>query len=273
MQPEAEQPQVSIITPCLNRVRFISDAIESVLTQDYPRIDHIVMDGASTDGTLDVLRRYDGRIRWYSEPDAGQSNCLNKLLRLVEGDIVGWMNSDDFYYPGAIRRAVEILEADSTLDAIYGRCMSVDIDGRPIRMHQGKPFSVKRLIWYDSSYIPPQALFFRRSLIKRVGDFDETLKYALDYDWLIRLGKTSRVLHVPELFGAFRRHDDATQGSAFRRPYRRELIQVSRRHGGNVMTPIKANLVEGIPGSVSIMKAISPVKRRLVRTGLLPDWL
>jgi glycosyltransferase involved in cell wall biosynthesis len=273
MQADAEQPLVTVITPCFNRVRFIADAIESVLSQDYPRIDHVVMDGASTDGTVDVLRRYDGQIRWYSEPDEGQSHCLNRLLRLVEGEIVGWMNSDDFYYPGAVRRAVEILEADPTLDAVYGCCALVDVEGNRIGMHAAKPFSVKRLIWYDSGYVPPQAFFFRRRVIERVGDFDETLKYALDYDWLVRLGKTSRVLHVPELFGAFRRHEDATQGRILRREYRRETVRVSRRHGGNLVTPIKWNLIEGIPGSLTILRAISPVKKMLVRVGLLPEWL
>lgn len=273
MASDAGLPLVSVITPCLNRAQFIADAIESVLMQDYPHVDHIIMDGASTDGTVDILRCYEGRIRWYSEPDRGQSHCLNKLLRLVEGDIVGWLNSDDFYYPGAISRAVQIFSKDPGLDAIYGCCTLVDVGGRKIGMHAAKLFSLRRLIYYDSGYIPPQAFFLHRRAIERVGDFDESLRYALDYDWLIRLGQTSVVRHVPEIFGAFRRHEDATQNMEFRRAYSRETHQVSRRYGGYQFTHIKWTILEDVPGAGALAAFAAPALKRLVRAHLLPHWL
>lgn len=273
MRSEPEQPLVSVITPCLNRVRFVRDAIESLLIQDYPRIEHIVMDGGSTDGTLDVLRHYEGRIRWYSESDTGQSDALNKLLRLVEGEIVGWLNSDDFYYEGAIRRVVEAFSSKPDADVIYGRCAIVEERGAFVRMHSTRPFSLPRLVSYDAGYIPVQSTFFRRRVIDAVGDFDTSLRYALDYDWLVRAGLSCNVHHVPAVLGAFRQHRDATQGPELRRDYVREVVKVSRRYGGNAFTPLRTQAFERVPGLPRAAVALLPLKRLLVRAGLVPDWL
>lgn len=264
---------MSIVTPAYNRARFLEQAIQSVLSQDYPNLEHIVMDGASSDGSVDILRSYGGRVRWRSEPDRGQSDALNKALSLAGGEIIGWCNSDDIYLPGAVRQAVEILTADPELDLFYGDCLYIDADGNVIGRHGTKPFSLRRLIWYDSGYFNIQAMFFRRRVIERVGGFDIGLHYALDYDWLIRVGKSCNVRYVPVCLGAFRRHEDATQGKANKAKYFREVTAVSRRHGGNRLTPLKYRILERVPGAPILMGWMRPLKMAMSRVGLVPKWL
>jgi len=268
-----QYPLVSIITPCLNRAAFIEAAILSLRSQDYQPIEHIVIDGGSTDGTIDILKRYGDGLYWESDKGCGQAAALNRALSLVKGDIVGWLNSDDFYLPGAVRRAVEILEADATLDLFYGTCLLVDAQGRDIGMHATRSFSLRRLIWYDPGYFTIQAMFFRRRVLEAVGGFDTSLRYALDYDWMIRAGKACRVRYVPECLGAFRRHEDATQGRDHQRAYYREVTEVSHRHGGAWFAPIRYHIMKRLPGAMSLMRLLLPAKLALVRLGLAPSWL
>src|SRR5438128_8552250 len=131
-QPEA-LPLVSIVTPSYNQGRFIEDTIRSVLAQDYPNLEYIVVDGGSTDHTLDVLRRYEGRLRWVSEPDRGQSEAINKGFRMARGEIVSWLNSDDTYVPGAIGKAVAHLGARPEVVMVYGEGYLLDEGGRVTR--------------------------------------------------------------------------------------------------------------------------------------------
>jgi glycosyltransferase involved in cell wall biosynthesis len=266
-------PLVTIITPCLNRADFIEASIRSLAEQNYPNLQHIVIDGGSTDGTLEILQRHQGHLYWESTPGLGQAAALNRALELTRGEIVGWLNSDDIYLPGAVSRAVKILTSRPELDLFYGTCLFIDNEGDPIGTHSTKAFNVSRLVWYEPGYFTIQSMFFRRRVIDRVGGFDTSLRYALDYDWFIRIGKTCRVAYVPECLGAFRRHDAATQGRQHRTAYFKEVVDVSRRHGGNRFTPIKYQLMVRVPAATALMRWLVPVKRVLVRAGLVPAWL
>ncbi|MBK9711154.1 MAG: glycosyltransferase [Kouleothrix sp.] len=191
------QPLVSIVTPSLNQGAFIADAIESVLAQDYPNVEYLVVDGGSRDETLDVLRRYAGRVRWRSEPDGGQADAINKGVALTRGEIVGWLNADDVYAPGAIARAVGELQAHPAAALVYGQAEFIDRSGTPLGpCAQVEPFDLHRLIHHLDFIVQP-ATFFRRAAFAAVGGLDAGLRYCLDYDLWIRLALRYPVRYLP----------------------------------------------------------------------------
>ncbi len=139
-------PLVSIVTPSLNQGQFIRETIETILSQDYDNLEYLVMDGGSTDETLEILRSYGTRLQWVSEPDAGQSQAVNKGWRRARGEILGWVNADDLLSPGAVRRAVEALAADSALGGVYGDCTYIDGSGRRLRTLPARAFDYATLV-------------------------------------------------------------------------------------------------------------------------------
>jgi glycosyltransferase involved in cell wall biosynthesis len=180
-------PLVSIITPSLNQGRFIRKTIESVLSQDYPRLEHLVMDGGSTDETLDILRSYGDRITWRSGPDGGQAAAVNSGVRLAKGEILGWLNSDDTYQPGAVTAAVEHLIAHPETAVVYGNAYFIDEHNVVFGAHPTEDFDLNRLA--ETTLICQPTAFIRRSAIEAVGMLDTTLHYCMDYDLFIRLGR------------------------------------------------------------------------------------
>jgi glycosyltransferase involved in cell wall biosynthesis len=179
--------KVSIITPSLNQAQFIERTIQSVLAQQWTPLEHIVLDGGSTDGTLDILKKYGAHLRWISEPDKGQSDAVNKGIKMAAGDVVGWLNSDDIYYPGAVKLAAEFLAAHSELDAVYGMADYVAADDSIIDSYPTEPWHFPRL--KDVCFICQPALFLRRSVFERHGYLDTDLHYCMDYEYFLRLGR------------------------------------------------------------------------------------
>jgi glycosyltransferase involved in cell wall biosynthesis len=179
--------KISIITPSLNQAPFIERSIQSVLAQQWRPLEYIVFDGGSTDGTLDILKKYTGQLRWISEPDKGQSDAVNKGLRTATGDVIGWLNSDDIYYPGAVKLAVEFLAAHPELDAVYGMADYIAADDSIIDSYPTEPWHFPRL--KDVCFVCQPALFFRRSVFQRHGYLDTDLHYCMDYEYCLRLGR------------------------------------------------------------------------------------
>jgi glycosyltransferase involved in cell wall biosynthesis len=179
--------KVSIVTPSLNQAQFIERSIQSVLAQQWRPLEHIVFDGGSTDGTLDILKKYNGQLRWVSEPDKGQSDAVNKGVRTATGDVIGWLNSDDIYYPGAVKLAVEFLAAHPELDAVYGMADYIAADDSIIDTYPTEPWHFPRL--KDVCFICQPALFLRRSVFERHGYLGTDLHYCMDYEYFLRLGR------------------------------------------------------------------------------------
>jgi glycosyltransferase involved in cell wall biosynthesis len=223
-------PVVSIVTPSYNQGSFIGAAIDSVLSQDYPHVEYMVVDACSTDDTLGVLRSYGDRVRWVSEPDGGQSDGINKGIRLARGEIVAWLNADDVYAPGAVTRAVEVLTAQPEAPAVYGDAIFIDASGVEIRpCSHIEPFDLGRLV-NELDYIVQPATFFRRSAWEGAGGLDAGLHYCLDYDLMIRLAKEAPLAYLPAVQAYVRMYPTTkTASGGFGRL--QEIERMIRRHG------------------------------------------
>lgn len=223
------QPLVSIITPSFQQGSYLADNLRSIGEQSYKRIEHIVRDGGSTDDTLQILRASD--VRWVSQRDRGQTDALNKGLAEGTGDVFGWVNSDDYLYPTAVERAIDILQSTGA-DVVYGKCLLVDAAGIRIGSYRTEPFSYRRLL--IRNIIAQPAVFFRRRVYDRFGPFDERLGFAMDYEYWLRCGREASFTYVPELFAAYRIHP-AAKTSTGALKHAAEANQLRMRYGRGVV--------------------------------------
>ncbi len=231
-----ELPLVSVVTPSYNQGRFLRRTIDSVLAQTYPRIEYLVMDGGSTDETLDVLRSYGGRVRWVSERDRGQAHAINKGFALSRGAVRAYLNSDDVLLPHAVERAVEHFRRHPDHDLVYGQADIIDEDDRVTGQWPTEDYSFERLL--ATCFICQPAAFWRTRIAERVGPFNEALHNALDYEYWLRIDRAGGgVGHVHEVLARARMYAETKTLSAPLRMYR-EIIDVCRRVGGHAdMTP------------------------------------
>ena len=203
-------PLISIVTPSFNQADFIVEALESVRLQNAENYEHLVMDGMSTDGTVDLLRNHAanrGRktMLWSSERDTGQSEALNKGFQRAKGEIIGWLNSDDRYRPNCFEYVVRAFEENPDVDIVYGDYLMVDAVGKVLKIRREIDFSAFVLLYHHVLYIPTTATFFRRRIFDEGNWLDETLQYAMDLEFFIRLSDLGyRFKHVPRLLADFR---------------------------------------------------------------------
>jgi glycosyltransferase involved in cell wall biosynthesis len=232
-QPDgaSRTPLVTIVTPSFNQGEFIADAIESILGQDYPAVEYIVMDGGSTDGTIDVLRQYGDRIRWTSGPDGGQTDAIHSGFLAGSGEYLAWLNADDRYVPGAISAAIESLQAKPSAALLYGLGEFVDREGGGAEpCAQVGPWSFERLIGTLNLVFQP-ATVFRRDAYLAIGGLDRSLNYVMDYDLWIRLGSRYPVIFLPRLLAQARVYGE-TKTSTGGLPRMEEMERMVRRNGG-----------------------------------------
>ena len=236
----SDQPLVSIITPSFNQARYIEATIQSVLGQDYPRIEYIVIDGGSSDGTVDLLKKYDHKLAyWVSEKDKGQTDAINKGFARATGDILAWINSDDTYEPGAIAAAVKYLQEHPEAGMVYADCNFINEDGRVIGRF-GSAQTDYRLLRQGYVHIPQQTMFFRADLWKQVGPLDPSFYFAMDYDLWTRIAARSPIQYLPgQVWANFRLHTSGKTIAADDRCWP-EMIRVHYRDGGSFFSVIVA---------------------------------
>jgi glycosyltransferase involved in cell wall biosynthesis len=226
-------PRVSIVTPSYNQGRFIEETIVSVLEQDYPNLEYIVIDGGSTDETPDIIARYQDKIHyWVSEPDRGQSHALNKGFAQATGDIVAWLNSDDIYIKNSVGSAVRNMMS-SGAHIVYSRAKLTTASGEFIRMYEPPEELVFRdmlFMWRHDFVCPPQpSVFMRRQVLDKLGGIDESLDYAMDYDLWLRAIQEYPFNFVDDVWSEYRVHNHSKTGQGFE-PFLNEIVRIGKRY-------------------------------------------
>lgn len=237
-------PRVTVITPAFNRADYLDEVIRSVLEQGYPDLEYIVLDDGSTDGTRDVLRRYEGRIVAASHPNMGETGTVNRGFSMARGDILGVVNSDDPLRPGAVRTIVDRMEADRGLLAVYPDFDMIDAQGRVIETLRPPDYRyLDMLRWHRC--LPGPAAFFRREVVDRLGGRDPGFRYVADFDFWLRAGLLGPFERLPEVLATFRVHEDSA----------------SVREKGTAMADEHLRLVEKIFSLDGLDPAVRAVRR------------
>lgn len=216
--------KISIVTPSYNQVAYLEHTIRSVLGQDYPDLEYWIMDGASTDGSIDIIRKYEPHLAgWVSEKDQGQADAINKGLRRASGEIVAWLNSDDMYAPGALAQAARFLHENPEVGMVYGDAVSFDQDGYPLNDLVSGDWGLVGLVAFNIICQP--AVFMRRSSIEAAGYLDENYHMMLDHHLWLRIAQNAPIRHVPQVW-AYARHHSQAKNVAQAPKFGQEALQI-----------------------------------------------
>ncbi|TVX97072.1 glycosyltransferase family 2 protein [Cohnella terricola] len=229
-------PLVTIVTPSYNQGQFIEATIQSVLNQNYPNLEYLIIDGGSSDNTLEIIKKYDGKLKWISEKDKGQSDAINKGFKMASGEIVAWLNSDDTYEPGAIEAAVKYFEAHKDVALVYGEGDIIDREGNKVKRFIGtQAFDLWTLI-HMSDYIMQPATFFKRDALYSVGYLEEKLNWCMDWDLWIKLASKHEVGYINQVLANSREYEDTKTSTGGWKRFR-ELVSLMRKHGNMKYPP------------------------------------
>ena len=237
MNSLSKLPKVSVITPSFNQGQFLEASIRSVLEQDYPNVEYIVVDGGSKDESVEVIKKYQDRLTWWvSEKDKGHADALNKGFSHATGEILAWLNSDDIYFPNAVSEAVEILKSHPEVGMVYGDADLIDDAGEPVGQFGSKQTSYRQMLRGSAT------TFFRADLWRQVGPLDLSLFFSFDYDLWVRLAKVSQILYVPKRWAKFRIHGAGKTIVNDNRCYP-DMLRVLEREGGSWFSWLRLRMI------------------------------
>ena len=229
--------KISIITPSYNQAAFIERTILSVLNQNYPDLEYIVMDGGSTDGTIEILKKYSDKIIWKSEKDSGQSDALNKGLKIATGYIVAYLNSDDTYELGTLKKIAEFFQNNLGKKWVYGKCKIINENDKeirkPITLYKNlllKNYSYSKLL--SENFISQPATFWKKELLNEIGYFNEEEHFCMDYEYWLRIGKKYPAGIINEYLANFRYHTSSKSGGVNKKQFQDEL-RIAKKYGSN----------------------------------------
>ncbi len=231
-------PLISIVVPSFNQGGYLEQALQSILDQDYPRLELVVVDGGSTDDSVQIIHRYADRLSWWcSEPDSGQGQALNKGFSYISGDVLAWLNSDDLLLPGTLARVASYFDAHAGVDLVYGQRILIDDQRHEIGRWILPPHNDRILSWID--LIPQETMFWRQTLWKRCGrSIDESFSFAMDWELLLRFREAgARMVRLPCFMGAFRVHASQKTSSEIHDLGFREMQRLRTKYLGFAPAP------------------------------------
>jgi glycosyltransferase involved in cell wall biosynthesis len=226
----------SIITPSFNSEKYIYDTIEYVLSQNYNEIEHIVIDGGSTDGTIEILKK-NTHLKWLSEPDKGAAEAINKGLKMASGKIVAWINSDDYFEKNILKDVLNVFNDNDNIDIVYGNLTFVNEDKSVIRAETTEKYDLNYLIHKNADAIRQPCTFFRRRLLEKIGLLDEKLKCAFDYDFILRFLLNSESYYINRNLAYYRDYEN-TLTRKYLKLQGIEIIKIARKYGAKIFDKI-----------------------------------
>jgi glycosyltransferase involved in cell wall biosynthesis len=261
-------PRLSIVTPSFNQGAFIEETIRSVLLQGYPDLEYLILDAGSTDGTLDVIRKYERHLTWWvSEPDRGQSDAINKGFARCTGELMNWLNSDDWLAPGALAAVVAAARRDPEAGAYVGTSRRVTARGKAFATHRRSAEEVNNPLDWMKNHFSQPATYFRRSVWDQVGPVDLALRYAMDVDLWVRAARVCRFAVLPEVIAYDREHSSAKTTGERPQMYG-ELVVLQVRHGG--LEYVRRDVTEL---QATLMALVNSPVYRAVKAVLPTHWL
>jgi glycosyltransferase involved in cell wall biosynthesis len=220
---------VSIVTPSYNQAPYLEQTILSILNQSYKNIEHIVIDGGSNDGSVEIIKKHESRLAyWHSRRDRGFGDAINQGWNKSKGSILSWVNSDDLLSPDAVQTVVDIFTNHPDVDLVYGNARIIDASGLWLRDFPSEPFDAKKVFTTWEDPIRQPAAFFRRNVFQRFGGLDETFHFCIDFEYWVRIWNETKFLHIPEYLASARMHP-ASKTSTLESTQARELMRLCNR--------------------------------------------
>lgn len=253
-------PRISVVTPSYNQAEFIERTIRSVLLQNYPQLEYIVIDGGSTDGSAEIIERYAPHLAYHvSEPDRGYVHAVNKGFARATGEIMCWLSSDDFYPPGTLRAVAESLAGGSGNFAVAGHVLKVYADGRPSEKLDGRYESLRRLLQFWRGYEMHQpSIFWRREVFEAVGSLDESRDLIADFDYWVRIARQFGFTNLDRVLSCATYHARAKTGDGYRR-YHDELKRDAKHYWGSPLSPAYWRLLASMANHYALKPRLRPV--------------